>query len=102
MEGQMALLEDLAKGVTPTGLVAGVGAALLVPVLAPAASGILGPAARAVLRTGITLYRSTVEPVTAAIGDLVTEAQLELATEAANKPQAASAENTKVSSRGKP
>ena len=76
----MALLDDLTKGAaTPAGLAVGVGAALLAPVLAPAVSQMLRPAAKAVMRTGITLYRSTVEPVSAAVSGLVTEAQLELA-----------------------
>ena len=76
----MALLDDLTKGAaTPTGFAVGVGAALLAPVLAPAVSQMLRPAAKAVMRTGITLYRSAVEPVSAAISGLVTEAQLELA-----------------------
>ncbi|HYZ21296.1 MAG TPA: hypothetical protein VE690_03980 [Rhodopila sp.] len=75
----MALLDDLAKGGTPTGLAVGIGAALLTPVLLPAVSSVLRPAAKAVMRTGITLYRQTVEPLAAAVGNLVTEAQLELA-----------------------
>jgi len=81
METTMALLEDLAKGAaTPTGLMVGIGTALLMPMLAPAASSVLRPAAKAVLRTGIVLYRSTIEPISTAVNDLVTEAQLELAT----------------------
>lgn len=76
----MALLEDIAKGATtPTGLAIGIGTALLTPLLVPAASRALRPAAKAVLRTGITLYRSTVEPISDAVSGLVTEAQLELA-----------------------
>lgn len=83
----MALLDDLAKGAaTPTGLAVGVGAALLTPVLAPAASQILRPAAKAVMRTGIVLYRSAMEPISAALGDLVAEAQLELATASPSPP----------------
>jgi hypothetical protein len=75
----LALLDDLAKGGTPTGLAVGIGAALLTPVLLPAVSSVLRPATKAVMRTGITLYRQTVEPLAAAVGNLVTEAQLELA-----------------------
>ena len=88
----MALFDDIAKGAaTPTGLAVGIGAALLAPVLAPAASQIIRPAAKAVLRTGITLYRSAVEPVTAAVGSLVTEAQLELAAASAGSAKPAAA-----------
>jgi hypothetical protein len=75
----VALLDDLAKGATPETVAIGIGAALLAPVLVPAVASVLRPAAKAVLRTGITLYRSAAEPVSAAVGDLVTEAQLELA-----------------------
>ncbi len=86
----MALFDDIAKNAaTPTGLAVGIGAALLAPVLAPAASQILRPAAKAVMRTGITLYRSTVEPLTAAVSGLVTEAQLELAAASAGSAQPA-------------
>ena len=67
------------KGATPTGFAIGIGAALLAPVLVPAVSSVLRPAAKAVMRTGIMLYRSAAEPVSAAVGDLVAEAQLELA-----------------------
>lgn len=75
----MALLDDLAKGATPETVAIGIGAALLAPVLVPAVSSVLRPAAKAVLRTGIMLYRTAAEPVSAAVGDLVAEAQLELA-----------------------
>lgn len=79
----MALLDDLAKGATPGNLLIGVGAALLAPVLAPAMSSVLRPAARTAMRTGITLYRGAVEPLSAALGSLVAEAQMELATASA-------------------
>jgi hypothetical protein len=75
----VALLDDLAKGATPETVAIGIGAALLAPVLVPAVSSVLRPAAKAVLRTGIMLYRTAAEPVSAAVGDLVAEAQLELA-----------------------
>jgi len=96
METAMALFEDLAKGAaTPTGLMVGIGAALLMPVLAPAASGVLRPTARAVMRTGIMLYRGTIEPISAAVTDLVTEAQLELATASSGSGAAASGDEQK-------
>jgi len=76
----VALLDDLGKGFTPGNVAIGLGAALLAPVLAPAVSSVLRPAARAVMRTGITVYRGTVQPVGAALGNLVAEAQMELAT----------------------
>ena len=87
----MALFDDLVKGGTPTGLAVGIGAALLTPVLVPAVSSVLRPATKAMMRTGITLYRQTMEPLAAAVGNLVTEAQLELAASssaAASEPSA--------------
>jgi hypothetical protein len=86
----LALFDDLAKGATtPAGIAVGIGAALLAPVLVPAVSQFLRPAAKAAMRTGITLYRSTVEPLSAAVGGLVAEAQLELATASAGSAAAA-------------
>jgi hypothetical protein len=75
----LALLEDLAKDATPAGLMAGIGAVLLAPLLAPAVTRVLRPAAKGILSTGITLYRGVMEPVSSAVGNLVAEAQLELA-----------------------
>ena len=50
----MALIDDLAKGATPQTVAIGIGAVLLAPLLVPAVSSVLRPAAKAVLRTGIT------------------------------------------------
>lgn len=91
----MAILDDLAKGATPETIVIGVGAALLTPVLMPVVTSVLRPAAKAVLRTGITLYRSAAEPLGAAVGSLVTEAQLELASARSAPADAASAQQPK-------
>src|SRR5947209_9502897 len=96
----MALLDDVAKAASsPAGLVAGVGALLRTPVLVPAVRDGLRPAAKAVLRMGITAYRETVEPVRHAVHDLVTEAQLELASSSAGA--AAPAEEQGKGGRGK-
>lgn len=75
----MALFEDIAKGVTPTGLAVSVGTVVLAPFLVPALSSVLRPVAKGVLSTGISLYRQAAEPVSKAMSGLVTEAQLELA-----------------------
>jgi hypothetical protein len=83
----LALLDDLAKGGAPTGLAVGIGAALLTPMLVPAVSSVLRPATKAVMRTGISLYRQTMEPLAAAVGNLVTEAQLELAAGRTAEPE---------------
>ena len=87
----MALLDDLAKG-SPVGLVVGVGAGLLAPALAPAITGVLRPAAKAVMRTGIMLYRGAMEPLGAAVGELVAEAQVELAAASAGSAAATAPE----------
>ena len=58
---------------------AGAGAASLV-------SRVLRPGAKFFVRTGITLYRTAMEPVSAVVGELVTEAQLELAASKASAP----------------
>ncbi|HET9147051.1 MAG TPA: hypothetical protein VFN77_03305 [Acetobacteraceae bacterium] len=76
----MSLLDDLAKGASPAGLATGIGVVLLTPVLVPAVTRILRPVAKEVMRTGITVYRGVMEPVSGAVSDLVAEAQLELAT----------------------
>lgn len=89
----MALLDDLAKGGAPTGLAVGIGAALLTPMLLPAVSSVLRPATKAAMRTGITLYRQTVEPLAAAVGNLVTEAQLELAAAAGEQTTGSAAKS---------
>lgn len=84
----MALLEDLGKAAaTPENLVIGVGVALLAPVLAPAVASVLRPTAKAMMRTGITVYRGVMEPLTTSVNNLVTEAQMELA--AARVPRGA-------------
>lgn len=76
----MALLDDLTKGASsPAGLVAGMGTVLLTPVLVPAVSRLLYPGVKSLMRSGITLYRSAMEPLAAALGGLVAKAQMELA-----------------------
>jgi hypothetical protein len=80
----LALFEDLAKGSTPAGILVGIGAGLLAPVVAPAVTGVLRPAAKALIRTGITVYRGAMESISAEFGNLVAEAQLELATATAS------------------
>lgn len=76
----MALLDDVTKNMTsPTGLAVGIGTLILAPVLAPAVASIARPFAKAVLSTGIGLYRQAMEPVSRAMTDLVAEARLEMA-----------------------
>lgn len=79
----MALMEDLTRGATPVNLAIGVGAVLLAPLLAPTVASVLRPAAKGIVSTGITLYRGAMEPLSAAIGSMVTEARMELVTASA-------------------
>jgi len=89
-------MDDLAKGATPETVAIAIGATLLTPLLAPAMSSVLRPAAKALLRTGITLYSSAAEPIGAGVGDLITEAQLE---RAASKAAPADAPSSAASPR---
>jgi len=82
----MALLEDIAKGVTPTGIALSIGTVVLAPYLVPAVSSVLRPAAKGVLSTGISLYRQAMEPVSRAMSGLVAEVQLELTSAKAAAP----------------
>ncbi|WP_207796518.1 hypothetical protein [Sphingomonas oleivorans] len=65
-------LEDMFKGDLGTGLLVGFGAL----VLAPIAGRVLRPAAKAVIKGGMTLYRDT--GIGDAAEDLVAEARTEL------------------------
>lgn len=90
----MALLDDIAKDVSPTGIAVSVGTVVLAPFLLPAVTRVLRPVAKGVLSTGIQLYRQAAEPVSRAVSGLVAEAQLELASAkaAASAPAPVAAE----------
>ena len=75
----MALFEDMFKGASVPGLVIGVGAVLLAPTLLPAVGRVIRPAAKAVIRTGILIYREASTQVASAAGPLVQEVQNEMA-----------------------
>lgn len=98
----MAFFEDMFKGDPLTGVVVGIGAV----VLAPTVGRVLRPAAKAVIKGGLVLYRETLAEVGEAASDLVAEARAELeqgeahekatlasgeAPERRNRPQATSA-----------
>lgn len=70
----MAFFEDIFKGDPLTGVVVGIGAV----VLAPTVGRVLRPAAKAVIKGGIVLYRETLAEVGEAASDLVAEARAEL------------------------
>lgn len=88
----MAGVEDLFKNNTAKFLAVGLGAAVLVPVVAPALAGLARPLARAAIKGGIIAYeksRETVEELCEVFDDLVAEAQDELQKAQAEKAQAA-------------
>lgn len=86
----MARLEDALSGGSMAGLAAGIGTAMLIPLVLPAINWVVRPVARAAVVTGVQIYRGTVAPVGAAVADLVTEARAEL-TGAGGRPHDAAA-----------
>ena len=73
----MALVEDLFKGSTVTGLAVGVGALLLAPTVIPAVGRVIRPAAKAVIKGGMVFYRETLAEVGEVAGDLFAENALQ-------------------------
>jgi hypothetical protein len=80
---RMAILEDIFKGGTVTGLAVGVGALLLVPTVLPAVGRVVRPAVKAAIKGGMVFYRETVAEVGEMAGDLFAEARAELEHESA-------------------
>jgi Protein of unknown function (DUF5132) len=78
MEIIMALFEDMFKNGAGTGLAVGIGALVLGPTLLPAIGRVLRPAAKAVIKGGMVIYRETMSEVGELTGDLVAEARAEL------------------------
>jgi len=74
----MALFENMFKGGAGSGLVIGLGMALLAPVVLPAVARVARPIAKTVIKTGITLYRETLSEVGQIAGEIYSEAQAEL------------------------
>ncbi len=83
----MALeLADLFEDVGTPGIVAGIGALVLAPIVIPAIAKIGKPIAKAAIKGGITLYEKSIGTVAEAgevLEDLVAEARAELADEEA-------------------
>jgi hypothetical protein len=80
----MSLLEDIVKGVEagPLGIAAGVGAAILAPIVIPALAGAAKPLAKAAIKEGILLSEKGKEffaEATEVFEDIVAEAKAELA-----------------------
>lgn len=79
----MSLLDDL-KGNVVSGLLIGIGAAVLAPVVLPILASIAKPVAKAAVKGGIMLYEKGKEAVAEAgemFEDIVAEAKAELAEE---------------------
>jgi hypothetical protein len=74
----MALVEDLFKGSTITGLAVGLGAVLLAPTVIPAVGRVVRPALKAAIKGGMVFYRETVTEIGEVAGDLFAEARAEL------------------------
>jgi hypothetical protein len=94
----MAFLEDMFKGGNIlTGAAIAVGAAVLAPVIAPAVSNILRPAAKAVIKGGIMVYdqgRRAATQLSEVASDTVAEARAD--SQQASKPSETAGETTKA------
>lgn len=82
----MALVEDMAKAVSGSGagVVGGVGALLLAPIVLPIVGRVIRPVATAALRSGIVLYRE----VEHATSELVAEVRTEMVHDASGAGRA--------------
>lgn len=94
----MALLEDgiLAGNGATTGLLVGIGAAILVPVLFPAVATVAKPVLKGAIKLGVTLYEKgneAVAEVTEVFEDLVAEAKSEMSSGAATAASAVKGDN---------
>lgn len=74
----MAFFEDMFSGNPVTGALVGIGALMVAPTVVPAVGRVLRPAAKAVIKGGIVLYRETIAEVGEAASDLFAEARAEL------------------------
>ncbi|MBO0735746.1 MAG: DUF5132 domain-containing protein [Alphaproteobacteria bacterium] len=74
----MALIDDMLKGGTVTGVAVGAAALFLAPTVFPTVGRALRPAAKTVIKGGIMLYRETVSAIGELTTDLVEEARREL------------------------
>lgn len=91
----MAFFEDMFKGGNiVTGLAIGIGTAVLAPVIAPAVSTLVRPAAKAVIKGGIVVYdwgRQAAAQVGEAASDMAAEARAE-----AHPPQTTAATDSGI------
>lgn len=78
----MALIEDMFKGNLAAGLAIGVGAIILGPTAIRTLAGVLRPAAKTLIKSGMVFYRETLSEIGEMATDLVAEARAELDQEA--------------------
>lgn len=78
----MALIEDMFKGNLAAGLAIGVGAIIIGPTAIRTLAGVLRPAAKTLIKSGMVFYRETLSEIGEMATDLVAEARAELDQEA--------------------
>lgn len=78
----MALIEDMFKGNLAAGLAIGVGAIIFGPTAIRTLAGVLRPAAKTMIKSGMVFYRETLSEIGEMATDLVAEARAELDQEA--------------------
>ena len=76
--GGNGVMGRLFKGNAVTGVAVGLGAVLLAPGMCRPSGRVLRPAAKAVIKGGLVLYRETVSEVGEVASDLFAEARAEL------------------------
>ncbi len=77
-------VEDLFEEVGTPGVIAGIGAVVLAPIVIPAIAKVVKPIAKTAIKSSITLYEKSKTAIVEAgeiFEDLVAEAQAELADE---------------------
>lgn len=77
----MGFLDNAVKGTVLTGLVIGIGAAVLAPVILPVLAGVAKPLAKAAMKSGLLLYNKGKE-VIAEVGEVTEDLWAEAKTEA--------------------
>ncbi len=97
----MALFEDMFKGGGASGLAVGLGVALLGPILIPTIARVVRPAAKTMVKAGISVYRQAAEGFSEATTGLVEEAREELAHEMATSATGAGEQENGHRGRGR-
>jgi hypothetical protein len=95
----MALVEDMFKSNAMTGVAVGLAAIVLGPTLFPTIGRVLRPAAKAVIKGGMVVYREMISEAGGLASNLLEEARSELEAEARTTAQGAT--ETAGGARGK-